>query len=597
MRNVLAGIVAMLLTLPGCALLDPHVHAPNLLQASAEAENPQDPYAGEFAAAEREANAQRRQYLSAVSQYALLRNGTPLVAGGLGLGALLLGITDTGSADLRLGLASGAAATLGLSSLYDNRPRQLIYIGGIEAIGCAIATVTPLRMRASELARLDADLARLRSALAALPPPSGPATARLAAAAERGATALRGGENLRLAVATSGTLLRERVMLIIAAVDRQIVRTDPDPAATARLVAGFLPALDGLVPLRLLGLPAGQGRLMSGQAVVDPADAVLAAVEAVEAHLWRLRGAPQAEAALAACRLPELAGGLMVDPAGPQSLPAGGSLTLLVRGGRGDRTILVGGAFPPGSVTITRAAGAAGSALSLGSVNQPVVVTVTATREAAGREGLLLVTDGTGLEERRIPLRIEGTSPAPTQPVRSPAAQQSTVRTPGAITLSAREWSVVREAIGMPTTDFGWGQVEQTDRDDVFARSFRASILDTTQAGLNLDLVNRIFRQRRNAASLLEPNEDEIIRVVETGEAQSIRVVACRLPTVVRTPGEADKAFAARVLDADLRRMLFDAQRRLSQRPGTTDSPPISGRLDTDTLGALFRNANACRNS
>tara|TARA_R110002110_G_scaffold9526_16_gene46811 strand:+ start:478 stop:2736 length:2259 start_codon:yes stop_codon:yes gene_type:complete len=138
------------LALTGCSLVNPHLdfskhRTPLQKEGTAE-------FAGRLPEAVDYANNVRDDYYEAVGTQSKLRAGLSLSLIPMSAAALYLGITSTGRAsrDVITGLGLGGAGLFALGSFLENRPRQLIYLKGAQAITCTVAAMTPFLVRETE---------------------------------------------------------------------------------------------------------------------------------------------------------------------------------------------------------------------------------------------------------------------------------------------------------------------------------------------------------------------------------------------------------------------------------------------------------------
>jgi hypothetical protein len=429
------GSIALALAISGCAMLQPHVHEDELFEVTYSAEDQmvagsdtkKKPnaaavtFAGDLANAIDDANRQRVAYLDAAGQYSLARNTAPLLATGLGAAALFMTITTGGISDTAAGLGLGSAGTIGLAMYYDNRPRQMVYISGADAIGCAIVAQRPLLMLAEDYNAFVIDLNDLESGLAKLAGERAKYGARATwivlengyrpedvdDVLAKGRVIYSGGVALKTSINTAGLGLREKVISIVTAVDREIVKTDPDPKGITNILASLAPSAEAIVP-GLLALPKPKAAPAASEQQADEVltqeqidfknlvDMVRQKSQLVALRVERAQTLGDITASLEACTPAEAQSTIRIfpDEAGIVDIPAGGSRTYTVLGGAGIPRVGVAGDFPAGKVN---------SSMSLS--NGTVQVVVTSAADATG-SGQIIIGDSSDLAPKIVNFRI-----------------------------------------------------------------------------------------------------------------------------------------------------------------------------------------------
>jgi hypothetical protein len=266
-RAVLASI-AVAIASSGCSLLNPYVRAPELESKDSSAAGlPTSalPQNQALISAVATAAAQRTAYYNAVSDRAKLRNGLPLALIPLSAVALYKGIASGGGASTReLLLKEGlvGAGLYGLASYYTSTTREQVYLAGAKALSCSIYATTPyylpddlapalsvtaLTTLRQQLGAVESTMQEVREARDRMPAAE-PSRAALDALIRRAATSVATARKiLRQAVNTdalligAGARLRATVESIVAEVDTQVARLEPDPAVILTL-ASSLPA-------------------------------------------------------------------------------------------------------------------------------------------------------------------------------------------------------------------------------------------------------------------------------------------------------------------------------------------------------------------
>jgi hypothetical protein len=423
------GVFAFALALGGCALLKPHIHEDALFettyaqqpatsgkQANVNAANVQ--FAGDLANAIDDANRQRVGYLDATSQYSTVRNTAPLIATGLGAASLFMAITSGGISDTAAGLGLGSAGTIGLAVFYDNRPRQLVYISGADAIGCAIVAQRPLLMMQEDYDELRQEITELAAAIADLraytathmtPWPVSPADPNYSPGAiskldNWAIGILHGGRMLRRGIDSAGFALREKVISIVTAVDREIVKTDPDPKGIQQVIAGLGSSASGLLPATGPAQKKIEGGQQGGSLIADGLIARAERVRTLATSLSLRLDEAQALADVASkvetCNPEQALSTLRIvpDELGVVDVNAGTTKTYAILGGVGLPRVGVAGDFPQDSVKT-----------KLDLASGVVQVTVEFTPDAVGN-AQLIVADGSDLPPKTISFRIAPTT-------------------------------------------------------------------------------------------------------------------------------------------------------------------------------------------
>jgi Putative peptidoglycan binding domain len=464
-RRAVAALVMMITALGGCSLFNPHVHEPSLMapldvsstEQERERERETGQFAGDLPAAIDAANRQRERYLDAADLQSYLRNASPLIIAGLSAAALYLAIVDAGSTNTFAALGIGGATVFGLSSFYDNRPRQRLYYGGAQAIGCVVLSYRPLLMTTEDYGRLQkavqdlgaamgtargtlAELEALRAGLRSgpgLPAELDPEIARARDVLARAQTNYDEGLTLRDEIDVAGFTLRQRVLAIVHAVDQEILKTEPEPAAALSLASSLGPTTTALVGGLPSGdLPRGIRAFVGAEAAApDPnrqrATTLIARLQSelqiVNQHAATVGNFSSRAAALQrqvgeadACQPPELTGGLEVVPEDTQlQVSAPATLRFTVFGGDGiPRAILVRDGTG-GKVVIEQ------PRIEGGFVQVPVTVQEGATGTAE-----LMFADQSGRGRKRTVLIVTAGTRAREGPAAPSPSERSEPQTP-----------------------------------------------------------------------------------------------------------------------------------------------------------------------
>lgn len=251
--RVLMGltVLAHLASLPACSLVNPHVTWERPPSGGSTLRDGID-----------YANSAKDQYKKAVGDQAILANlmGIGLIP--LGAAALGLGITDgSGTTIAALGLAGAAA--YGTGTWLSSRPRQLIYIAGINAMTCAVEAMLPLAFSDDARKAFTADLAQLNASIGTFRqqvdtvtrllgqvkkdvPRAGDIIAETEsdlrtaeALLETARTTFASGTQLDREIERAGQMLISAVDRIGAEVDRAITTTIPDIQGLPSIVGGL----------------------------------------------------------------------------------------------------------------------------------------------------------------------------------------------------------------------------------------------------------------------------------------------------------------------------------------------------------------------
>lgn len=320
--------VAAVVVLGGCALFDPHPRVDELTASFATGTDGIT-FAGGLGEAIDAALAQREAYADAASQYSIVRNVTAVGLAGASASALYLGLVDASVSNVIAGLGVGAAGVFGLGQYLDSPPRQRLYFGASQAIGCAILAARPYMVETGEFDDLTEDLEALLAALGRL----GSEIARFehdnpTLSADEPRTVLARGERAyargtayRAAVQTAGLMLRNEVLNIVDRVDIEITRTEPSLdalipiLANQQALAASFTSLQGVgttSPASTNGPQTGTPRPVSPleQAAAD----VAAAATRVAARINNGAAAADLVTSVAGCQVPSADSDFAVVP-------------------------------------------------------------------------------------------------------------------------------------------------------------------------------------------------------------------------------------------------------------------------------------------
>jgi hypothetical protein len=593
MAKTLATVVGVLLSaaLPACAVLDPQVHDARLFDAhygrtpptsaGNAAGQPEPLYSGDLAIAIDDANAQGRAYFVASAEYSQLRNAAPLAAAALGISSLLLSATNGGSSGVRIGLAGGSAAALGIEGFYDNRPRQLVYLSGAVAIACAVTAQRPLLMTESQRTALDADVAGLRKLLGLLAEnlaagtPRGPIPKydplQATKIQEAAVATLKEAVAFQKSIDTAGMVLREKVKEIVAVVDTQVVKTDPDPQAIQKVITTVGASVPKAPPAPAVtpkaNAPKGEGVDWFDATI----DAIIIATGLVRSDLEQAGSASDVDRAMASCKVPEIPGAIKIDPDETSHDVAKTPTTVVysVRGGMLPISAGVSGEFPAGAFAINQS-----------STNGTIQVSVSVAKEAEGQSAVLKIGDASGATPHAVTIRVAAAAQSTTPKVIAPPTKV-TPAPPAALTsaLTPQRVAMIRRTLNVPT---GNGAPAFTIDDVTALKAYadkKGITLDAksvTNGKLPDALYKAIVEDARANAERLAPDATEQA-LLQQGLVDQVRS-ACKL-TAVPAPGS--------VFDSALRDKVFDFEEQ-AQRNSASD-PVIDGRLDNTRLTAMLK--------
>jgi len=583
-RLQLAVLLTCCLSLSSCAILSPQIHDKKLFETeyAPQAKNGITPaksgnFVGDLPAAIDAASAQGRAYFNAAGQYSTLRNTVPLFAGVTGISALLLGAMDNGSQDLRLGLAGVSAASLGIAGFYDNRPRQLIYLAGATAITCAIAAQKPLLVTDKTQNTLTADTNGLRAALTKFSGELNTNRAREGAvqlfnlekamqAIDAANVVLRDAASYEHKVDTAGVALREKVKEIVAAVDTQVVKTDPDPQAMKGVLASFGAAFPkaGAAPKveALANRPTSGGGDWFDAFVVN----IINLTGTLRADLDALAvDANKVQESMAACKVPDVPGALKVDPDETShsitKLPS--NLVYSIRGGTLPISAGLSGEYPVGAFTSETT-----------SKDGSLQVSVAITAAAKGHTATLNIADNSGSPPRHIDISVSDSAEVVVSQTTTPVPQVKKPAPPKAPPLSA-DLTAQRLAMIRRVVQSNSSAPALTADDETAIKTYASKNKLPEELGRGSALYNAILADARNAASSLDP------------DAAEKEMIAGNIIAPLRQACGLAPADGAAALDKDLRAKVFDFEEQ-SQR-GQESDLSIDGRLDAKELTAMVK--------
>lgn len=132
--------IALMLLLSGCAAtMSPQIYSPRL-QDSKDAKS--DPWARELPLVVAEVEQLQTRYITAVRELSQVQPAVTLSLIGLSAFSLLKGIISPSTDAIATAAVLGSAAYV-YGSTVISKPRQLVYLAGVEALSCAVAAVEP----------------------------------------------------------------------------------------------------------------------------------------------------------------------------------------------------------------------------------------------------------------------------------------------------------------------------------------------------------------------------------------------------------------------------------------------------------------------
>lgn len=369
-RLVWAMVVGSLaIATSGCSLLNPYVRADELDRGGTAvaglpvSELPQNEA---LLSAITAAAAQRKAYYKAVGERAKLRNGLPLVLIPLSAAAAYKGLSSGGGESTRkLLLKEGlvGAGIFGLASYYTSTTREQIYLAGAKALSCSIYAMTAYylpdslgqRLGTPEIEALSRQLGEverktheMRAYKRTIPTAQTGVHDDIAGLISRAETSIAAARKvLRQTVQTQALVdgaaarLRAAVENVIAEVDAQIARSEPDPAtiltiagslaATAKQFApgaSFTAAAAGPPKSPAVGIASDSDRLLALGREVNTLDTMVAALQfALDVIGQRLNATP----ALETCQVQGVQGRIEIAPDEPVEMKVGDTRQFVVR--------------------------------------------------------------------------------------------------------------------------------------------------------------------------------------------------------------------------------------------------------------------------
>ena len=311
-----------LLSLTGCgrSFVDPHVHSSKLMDFS-YTRNPSDTSGTKLQAAIEAAQDQRSLYMNAVAEHGSLHE-----VGSLGTGALLMGLVAANAVHpvaRHTGITmAGAAGALYFGQQHYTLDRPGLYAAGADAISCTLASQAPL------MARLTVEVEVQKAADALAPELSKLQTARgaqtrsagkwdkssldqLEAAARQ---AVLSAQVIRASFDGAAIQLREHVLSIVTAVDREVMKSLPNPNAALQQAGNFAGFLSQVVP-PVPATPRAAGLASTGTTPVDIlADAVSQKLAELRSKVELLSTMPTGAPDMSRCVLANLPNLLRVEP-------------------------------------------------------------------------------------------------------------------------------------------------------------------------------------------------------------------------------------------------------------------------------------------
>src|SRR3569833_2157177 len=509
----------------------------------------------------------------ASGSYSQFRNQMPLAAGAFGFTSLLLSAINIGSQDLRIGLAGLSAGTLGLVGFYDNRPRQLVYLNGALALSCAIAANEHLIVPEETAGSLNKQTTALQTAVSRLKLDVAKNASRTSAAYSNDQarhlvadanSLLQSVAIFRYRRAHAAIPLRAYLIEIVAAVDAQVVKTDPDPQAINAVLSGIgdafpkLPESSGVAASGDTAKAGGADEFdKDAQAVVDATDELRKTFDMVSA------GADDVRKTLANCKVPDVPGALRIEPDETShtiiSLPT--TLVYSIRGGALPISVGVSGEFPADAFKT-----------STSTKDGTMTVSVDISTGAKGHEATLNVADANNTSGKHIKINVSDAAKVTEKKdvsQQQAEKQKTTPSVPTVSKLTPQRVSMVRLVVGI---DPGAAPAPALTRDEqAKVDKFAVDNGKTKDLKRGSELYRLIVAKARATAQGL-PNTDPIeVALLQGNKIATLRTV-CGLPS----------ADGPDRLDKELHAKLFDYEE--AAQKGVATEPDIDGKLDSEAV-------------
>lgn len=595
----LIAIPCTALALSGCgrSFWDPHLHSSRLL-ASVELTRDPESVLGPAGAGRalgevfEAAKEQQRNYLSAVSEQSSLRQVSPLIAAGTAVsGGLLLAGGATASNTIT-GLLGGAAGLLVFNQYSSNPARQHMYLAGASAIGCVIDNQGPLWARVRSVDRALAAGRRLEAALAAFRTARGNGGAvgahwPLASDLERLEAAAA---NALAQVALIPAMVRAdfdqaaihmstRLVEIVIAVDRELLKTLPEPGVALRLAANFQTTLTAFQApaIDVLSGPGGQTRTVTTRnALDDTAYALDAALKAVVEALAAVELAPLRSTEPNSCALANLPNLMRMQPlvTTHRFTRVNENWTFLLSGGVAPRLATPVGTAPSTAIAITRT--------EVGTDTTQFVVTA---REAApNAEARLVLSEASGQPPIEVTLVLPGSTPSAVAPGRDrpggSGRTESGTNTRSQLTLA--EADLMRRWAALPTRQ----PITPLNPSELSAIGVLVTSRGQRWDGqVTPELLNAVTAGIVASFATLRPTPTEIRAAAAPVASGELAVVARKLCHAWPVASGVRVSSAAELFTPAFREKLF----RFQRRQNTPDAPPATGVLDDATFTLLQR--------
>jgi len=330
--------------------------------------------------------------------------------------SLFLGTLGGAGVHTLTALGLGTAGGYGISRYYDNKPREDLYYQAAIAIDCIINTHSPLGFNSDQYNQIDTNLNKLIVALRkandlldkyriddlAWQGDPGYSKADAIKKINLGEKTRRDSGELISLINNAGEVLRGKVRILVINVDREILKTEPDPAAMMQILNGLGVNNLKIEPgINIHG--SNQSNLKSKQrdlnfSQIDVKDTLVAldsAVTLIDDQLNKTVTAIRTKEDQDSCKPPTAKSNLIVDPEDSAiTMNAGESRQFIVMGSVGIPRVGLSGDFPSNSVSYeTRL------------VNGVVQITVEAKIEAKG-SATLSIFDGSSLSTHKTQLNI-----------------------------------------------------------------------------------------------------------------------------------------------------------------------------------------------
>ncbi|MEO7323395.1 MAG: hypothetical protein ABIW82_01050 [Dokdonella sp.] len=471
--------VFALCALAGCTMFNPRVREPNYAkpeQRASDYSTPTDwcPVAvatnGLFDASLCTSLAYAYNYQlrfsKAAATDATFRTTAGALAIPIGAAALYYGVTGIGTPHRIAGLSVGGAALYSSATWLSSTPKQKIYMAGAQATLCAMYAAGPFLLREDARARFDTEIDALSNADQKLVAVIDRAAAQsdggaLAAALSQARSVHQDASNLlgeayeiAGAIARAGFVLRNRVDMIAAKVQDQLVDQEPSLQSLLSLIGSMnqtantfahatlqapTPTTTAKDGIQAHGAPMLSRRLLDdlAAAVADVQSALLILRPDVTRHA-ELR---TVASSINACQPAGAEHGFSVSPdVRAASVAKDKTLRFSVTNKVAVPTIAITGINADAIEAHTEVDGS------------NFAVIVKGVKVVADGSPILVIRDGTGIEFRETAISVTDAA-APTTPATTPAPKPAAVQYPacdnGAITADADKIKTIQHGLGL----------------------------------------------------------------------------------------------------------------------------------------------------